>query len=211
MRTTLPIAARPLLGAGAISAAASRPSSVAIRPSSCARSSSRSIERRVVVEAALAASLVQQSGEPSALLLLQPVELAAESLIAPSSDQNALLLVRRHAHVSLLSSGYSWSPRIVRPRPPGAMGRRAPFRGPERNRAMALWPRAPACAIVVSPTTKEAKMHGTLICAVTDGAENDDAVAQAVAISERLGLRLVLTHVVDGIAAATGTGKRASR
>ena len=42
-------------------------------------------------------------------------------------------------------------------------------------------------------------MHGTLICAVTDDAENDDAVAQAVAIIERLGLRLVLTHVVDGI------------
>jgi len=44
-------------------------------------------------------------------------------------------------------------------------------------------------------------MHGTLICAVTDGAENDDAVARAVAISERLGLRLVLAHVADGIAA----------
>lgn len=43
-------------------------------------------------------------------------------------------------------------------------------------------------------------MHGTLVCAVTDGAENDDAVAQAVAVSERLGLRLVLAHVVDGIA-----------
>jgi nucleotide-binding universal stress UspA family protein len=44
-------------------------------------------------------------------------------------------------------------------------------------------------------------MHGTLVCAVTDGAENGDAVAQAVAVSERLGLRLVLAHVVDGIAA----------
>jgi nucleotide-binding universal stress UspA family protein len=33
-----------------------------------------------------------------------------------------------------------------------------------------------------------------------DGAENDDAVAQAVAVSERLGLRLVLAHVVDGVA-----------
>ena len=44
-------------------------------------------------------------------------------------------------------------------------------------------------------------MQGTLVCAVTDGAENDDAVAQAVAVSERLGLRLVLAHVVDGIAA----------
>jgi nucleotide-binding universal stress UspA family protein len=48
-------------------------------------------------------------------------------------------------------------------------------------------------------TTKEAKMHGTLVCAVTDGVENDDAVAQAVAVSERLGLRLVLAHVADGI------------
>ena len=50
-------------------------------------------------------------------------------------------------------------------------------------------------------------MHGTLICAVTDGAENDDAVAQAVAISERLGLRLVLTHVVDGIVNGNGNGE----
>jgi nucleotide-binding universal stress UspA family protein len=48
---------------------------------------------------------------------------------------------------------------------------------------------------------KEAEMHGTLVCAITDGAENDDAVAQASAISERLGLRLVLAHVVDGISA----------
>ena len=43
-------------------------------------------------------------------------------------------------------------------------------------------------------------MQGTLICAITDGAENNDAVAQATTISERLGLRLVLAHVVDGIA-----------
>jgi nucleotide-binding universal stress UspA family protein len=50
-------------------------------------------------------------------------------------------------------------------------------------------------------TTKEAKMHGTLVCAVTDGAENDDAVAQAAEVSERLGLRLVLAHVADGIGA----------
>ena len=50
-------------------------------------------------------------------------------------------------------------------------------------------------------------MHGTLICAVTEGAENDDAVAQAAAISERLGLRLVLTHVVDGIALGNGNGE----
>jgi nucleotide-binding universal stress UspA family protein len=42
-------------------------------------------------------------------------------------------------------------------------------------------------------------MHGTVVCALTDGAENGDAVAKASAISERLGLRLVLAHVVDGI------------
>ena len=44
-------------------------------------------------------------------------------------------------------------------------------------------------------------MHGTLVCAVTDGAENDNAVAHAAEVSERLGLRLVLAHVADGIAA----------
>jgi nucleotide-binding universal stress UspA family protein len=49
-------------------------------------------------------------------------------------------------------------------------------------------------------------MHGTLVCAITDGAENDDAVAQALAVSERLGLRLVLAHVVDGIP-ALGNGE----
>ena len=49
-------------------------------------------------------------------------------------------------------------------------------------------------------------MHGTLVCAVTDGAENDDAVAQAAALSERLGLRLVLAHVVDGIATLGNDG-----
>jgi nucleotide-binding universal stress UspA family protein len=54
---------------------------------------------------------------------------------------------------------------------------------------------------------KEATMHGTLICVVTESAENDDAVSQAVAISERLGLRLVLTHVVDGISLGNGNGE----
>jgi nucleotide-binding universal stress UspA family protein len=44
-------------------------------------------------------------------------------------------------------------------------------------------------------------MHGTVVCALTDGAEKGDAVAQASEISERLGLRLVLAHVVEGIAA----------
>jgi nucleotide-binding universal stress UspA family protein len=43
-------------------------------------------------------------------------------------------------------------------------------------------------------------MHGTVVCAVADGTQNDDAVAEATELSERLGLRLVLTHVVDRIA-----------
>lgn len=43
-------------------------------------------------------------------------------------------------------------------------------------------------------------MPGTLICAVTDGDESDDALALGAELSERLGLRLVLAHAVDGIA-----------
>ena len=43
-------------------------------------------------------------------------------------------------------------------------------------------------------------MQGTLLCAVTDGAENDDAIVQAADVSRRLGLRLVLAHVAGGIA-----------
>lgn len=42
-------------------------------------------------------------------------------------------------------------------------------------------------------------MQGTVVCVVSAGAENDDAVAQAIAFSDRLGLRLVLAHVVEGI------------
>jgi nucleotide-binding universal stress UspA family protein len=43
-------------------------------------------------------------------------------------------------------------------------------------------------------------MKGTVVCAVSEGALNNDAVAQSIAVSDRLGLRLVLAHVVDGIA-----------
>ena len=42
-------------------------------------------------------------------------------------------------------------------------------------------------------------MRGTLVCAVTDGEESEDALALGVELSERLGLRLVLAHVVEGI------------
>jgi nucleotide-binding universal stress UspA family protein len=49
-------------------------------------------------------------------------------------------------------------------------------------------------------------MRGTLLCAVTDGEESADALALAAELSERLGLRLVLAHAVDGIAAIGGGG-----
>ena len=42
-------------------------------------------------------------------------------------------------------------------------------------------------------------MRGTLVCAVTDGAESAQAVALGAELSERLGLRLVLAHAVDGL------------
>jgi nucleotide-binding universal stress UspA family protein len=44
-------------------------------------------------------------------------------------------------------------------------------------------------------------MHGTLLCAVTDAEDGEDVVAVSAELSERLGLRLVLAHAVDGIAA----------
>ena len=42
-------------------------------------------------------------------------------------------------------------------------------------------------------------MRGTLLCAVTKGEESADALALSAELSERLGLRLVLAHVVNGI------------
>jgi nucleotide-binding universal stress UspA family protein len=43
------------------------------------------------------------------------------------------------------------------------------------------------------------KMRGTLMCAVSDGEESADALELGAQLSERLGLRLVLAHAVDGI------------
>lgn len=47
-------------------------------------------------------------------------------------------------------------------------------------------------------------MRGTLVCAVTDGEESADALALGAELSERLGLRLVLAHAVDGISGGGG-------
>jgi Universal stress protein family len=42
-------------------------------------------------------------------------------------------------------------------------------------------------------------MRGTLLCAVSDGEESADALVLGAQLSDRLGLRLVLAHAVDGI------------
>jgi nucleotide-binding universal stress UspA family protein len=43
-------------------------------------------------------------------------------------------------------------------------------------------------------------MGGTIVCGVTDSEAGRGALAVAAELSERLGLRLVLVHVADGIA-----------
>jgi nucleotide-binding universal stress UspA family protein len=47
-------------------------------------------------------------------------------------------------------------------------------------------------------------MQGTVVCAVTDGDESADALELGAALSERLGLRLVLAHTVAGVPVAKG-------
>ena len=42
-------------------------------------------------------------------------------------------------------------------------------------------------------------MRGTLLCAVSDGEESADALELGAQLSDRLSLRLVLAHAVDGI------------
>lgn len=51
-------------------------------------------------------------------------------------------------------------------------------------------------------------MRGTIVCEVTDGDEGRGALAVAAELSERLGLRLVLVHVADGIASDDVNGDR---
>jgi nucleotide-binding universal stress UspA family protein len=43
-------------------------------------------------------------------------------------------------------------------------------------------------------------MRGTIVCGVKDSEEGRGALAVAAELSQRLGLRLVLAHVADGIA-----------
>jgi nucleotide-binding universal stress UspA family protein len=43
-------------------------------------------------------------------------------------------------------------------------------------------------------------MRGTIVCGVTDSEEGRGALDVAAELSQRLGLRLVLVHVADGVA-----------
>ncbi len=47
-------------------------------------------------------------------------------------------------------------------------------------------------------------MQGTIVCGVTNTDEGRQALATAVEVSERLGLRLVVAHVAEGIGASNG-------
>ena len=49
-------------------------------------------------------------------------------------------------------------------------------------------------------------MQGTIVCGVADTAGGRGALELAAELSERLGLRLVLAHVADGIASPDGNG-----
>ena len=49
-------------------------------------------------------------------------------------------------------------------------------------------------------------MQGTIVCGVTDTDEGRQAVATAVELRERLGLRLVLAHIAEGIGPLNGDG-----
>ena len=47
---------------------------------------------------------------------------------------------------------------------------------------------------------KEEAMRGTLVCGVTDGEDAVGTVGLAVELTQRLGMRLVLAHVAEGLA-----------
>lgn len=49
-------------------------------------------------------------------------------------------------------------------------------------------------------------MRGTIVCGVTDCDEGHAALGLGVELSQRLGLRLVLAHVAEGLAPLNGEG-----
>ena len=49
-------------------------------------------------------------------------------------------------------------------------------------------------------------MRGTIVCGVTDSAEGHSALELGAELSKRLGMRLVLAHVAEGLAPLEGQG-----
>jgi nucleotide-binding universal stress UspA family protein len=54
-------------------------------------------------------------------------------------------------------------------------------------------------------------MSGTIVCGVTDSPEGRTAAQVAAALSERLDLRLVLAHALDGLGLEESVGSRGRR
>jgi nucleotide-binding universal stress UspA family protein len=75
------------------------------------------------------------------------------------------------------------------------------------NEVAALWrPAARSATIELTTAKEEERVRGTLVCGVNDSDDGRSALELAVALSERLGLRLVLAHISDGIAPVAGDG-----
>jgi nucleotide-binding universal stress UspA family protein len=63
------------------------------------------------------------------------------------------------------------------------------------------------CRSHIAGTTNEGgAVRGTIVCGVTDCDEGHAALELGVELSERLGLRLVLAHVADGLSPLDGDG-----
>jgi len=54
--------------------------------------------------------------------------------------------------------------------------------------------------------TEEDIVRGTIVCGVTDSAEGHSALELGAELSKRLGMRLVLAHVAEGLAPLEGQG-----
>jgi nucleotide-binding universal stress UspA family protein len=87
------------------------------------------------------------------------------------------------------------------------MGRR-PHLGEKllaQDRAFAPWRLSAYDAILAAAQPEEARMRGTLVCAITEGDESVNALELGADLSTRLGLRLVVAYAIDGIAALGST------
>jgi nucleotide-binding universal stress UspA family protein len=59
---------------------------------------------------------------------------------------------------------------------------------------------------ILSTTNEGVAVRGTIVCGVTDSDEGHAALELGVELSQRLGLRLVLAHVPEGLAPLDGDG-----